>query len=304
MSHRTAKSFLFRHRSKKRGEHGIALISVLWLIAVLGVLAAAAIALAKTDYRDAQAARDRAEAAAAADGAVFLIIGRLCDVHKLSEVRIDGQKQTIALAQHQVEVSVQDELGKIDLNFAPRDLLKALLLSVGLAQDQAATVTNAIDAKRASVFSRTANEWAAGDTDISTAIFPFLTVGELKAIPGIDDDLYNGIAPALTVYSQQASPQVSTSPVEVLRALPGMNQSQINSVLAARASQPVTAASIGATESIATSGSILAGRSFTIEAAARVGAAMFIRRAVVLITGEARTPYRVLDWEIGATPAS
>jgi general secretion pathway protein K len=210
------------------------------------------------------------------------------------QIPVDGQTVQFTIGNEPVTVSVQDELGKLDINFAPRDLLESLFAAAGLTANDSDAVARAIDSKRNAAFTRVADQLTAGTG--GTPAFPFRSVEELKSIPGITDDLFDRLRLALTVYSQQPMVQTATAPPIVLQALPGIDARKIDDIIAARRDHPVTAGSLGFTEGASGQGAA-AGRSFTIRTRAQAGAAIFVRRAVVLITGDAHHPYQILEWQ-------
>jgi general secretion pathway protein K len=273
-------------------RRGIALIAVLWLIALIGALALAILAIEKTDHLTAHAAIDGLAAEGQGDAGVFLAIHKLCDLRTVGQIPIDGQAIHFTIADQPVSVSVQDEFGKIDVNFAPQEILQSLFAAAGLSADDSKTIAQKIDDRRTATFGHVADQITAGSG--VTAQFPFRTIEELKSIPGITDELFDRVRPALTVYSQQPMVQTATAPPEVLAALPGIDAQKIDDILAARRDHPVTAANIGFAEASGQQGA--AGRSFTIISRAQSGQAALARRAAVLITGDVHRPYRLLEW--------
>jgi general secretion pathway protein K len=180
-----------RAASFRAHERGIALISVLWLIALLGVLALGLMALARSDRLNAHADVDEAAAEGWADAGVFLTLHKLCDIHLARDVPIDGQVTVQDIGGQRIDIATQDEFGKIDLNFAPKEILKGLLQSAGLSSDDSSQLADAIDDRRMSALRRVSDE---RETDPSSPIpsadlFPFHSVEELKSVPGITEDV-------------------------------------------------------------------------------------------------------------------
>jgi general secretion pathway protein K len=292
----TTKRRLVRHPACKQSEKGIALIGVLWLVALIGILALGVSLLAKSDRLSAQAAADSARAEGLADAGVFLTVHQLCDRRTVNQVPIDGQEKTLTIDGQRVTAAVQDEFGKIDINFAPDNLLESLFVSAGLSGDESKAITDSIDANRNAASQQIADALEINPIDQTQPIsltFPFRTLEELKSIPGISDEIFQQVRPALTVYSQQPNVQTSTAPPAVLRALPGMDAGKIQQILSARQNNPVTAGSAALTQTAPTT---ISGRVFTILSKAQSGTAVFPRRAVVLITGDIHRPYKILEW--------
>src|SRR5690242_5049277 len=105
------------HRALSR-DGGWALISVLWVVSILAMLAAATQMLTVTSYKGEAHAADRARISAALDGAVARAILGISDARIESRWRVDGQPEGFVFAGYKIRVSVQDELGRFDLNLA------------------------------------------------------------------------------------------------------------------------------------------------------------------------------------------
>ena len=57
---------------------------------------------------------------------------------------------------------------------------------------------------------------------------------QVGLIPGVSDEMFAPIRPALTVHSQQPNVDRRTAPREALLALPNMDARQVDSILAER----------------------------------------------------------------------
>lgn len=281
-----------RSRSK-----GIALVSVLWLVILLGVLALGLLSILQDDSRTARIFADDVQAEGLADAGVFLAIHELSNVDTAKDVPVDGHVRNVRIDGHEIEVSVQDENGKIDVNFAPPETLRSLIILAGKPEPEANQVTEAIGQRK-----RMLNNPSANTSPVAGRL-PFLTVEQIQSASGISRDLFERIRPSLTVYSQQPTVQPATAPERVLRTLPGMSGDKVDEVMAGRRDHPVTAARIGMIEAMANQNSPF-GRAFTILSKAKVDEAVFIRRAVVFITGNPQKPFRIMDWSSDSAEAS
>jgi general secretion pathway protein K len=195
-----------------------------------------------------------------------------------------------------MKVSVQDELGKIDLNQAEPSILVGLLQSAGLEYDAAASLADKIVDWRTETPLKHLNgakvqEYRAVGSDFQPRNGPFQSVDELLLVMDMTPELFRRIEPALTVYSgrQVIDPQVA--PREALRALPNMTPDGVESLLAARESQqPVTDRLVG---DPATS---LQGRAFMIHAELQKPNRTILYEAVVRLTNNPAQPYWLLSW--------
>jgi general secretion pathway protein K len=190
----------------------------------------------------------------------------------------------VRISEHEVTVSVQDELGNIDLNRAPIELVASLLSKQGLADSEVDRAIAHIEDRRAAL-SGTGR----------TGIEPFRSIEDLQDIPGMTAEVYTRIERAVTLYSQSAAVSPALAPTDVLRVLPGFDEKKIEEALAGRGSgNDATTANI-------TGQTSLEGHAFTIEARARVGSTVFVRHAVVRITGSLQKPYDIMRWESGVS---
>lgn len=222
---------------KPRPTDGIALVLVLWVLTLLTVMALGMTQTQRTETAlvDNQigGARFRATADAAIAFTVlsFLTPEREEYLGRADEAsgslgpwvpngaprpwRFDGQAVTIA---------VFNEASRIDLNQADPRLLASLLRTVGVAEEDAAGLADAIADWRDEDDLRLLNGAEDGDyrdagRPLGAKDGPFATVEELRQVLGIDSTLYGRLAPELTVDSQAESPDTQfVSPV-VLAAL-------------------------------------------------------------------------------------
>jgi hypothetical protein len=137
MSLRRSKTY-----SKKRQnrELGIALVSVLWALLLLSGLAGAAAFIARTNAILTHKLGEFAQAEATADAAIVNGISRLSDEIPSRHPPIDGRAQTWEFQGVQVNVSISNEAGRIDVNTAADELILAFLYSHGVEEGRATTL--------------------------------------------------------------------------------------------------------------------------------------------------------------------
>ncbi len=111
------------------GQRGLALVVVLWVLVLLSLIAASFSRTTRTEINVARNLVDNAKAEALAEAGVYLAILALLDPDPAQRPRADGTPFEVAFGGAEITVSVQDEGGKIDLNQAPDELLRGLLLA-------------------------------------------------------------------------------------------------------------------------------------------------------------------------------
>ena len=105
------------------GERGIALITVLWVLALLSVIALGLTVQTRSELQLARNLVDGARARALAEAGVFLAVPRLLDQNPATQWHADGEVHEFAYGGGRIRVTLQDEGGKIDINAAPDELL-------------------------------------------------------------------------------------------------------------------------------------------------------------------------------------
>src|SRR5215813_11847299 len=108
------------------------LLSVLWGLALLAAIATSFLAAGSTSYRLARNAVDAMQVDVAAEAAVNRVVLALLDLNPERRWRTDGAARVIEFEGTRMQVRVQDELGRIDLNNADGTLLIGLFVSIGL----------------------------------------------------------------------------------------------------------------------------------------------------------------------------
>ncbi len=281
----------------------MALVAVLWGLALLSLIAASLAASASLSQRLTRSATEHARAEALAEAGVDRALLALLDGRIEKRWRVDATGYDFVFAGARIRVRIQDELGKIDLNAADEDLLGRLFQSVGLSPDAASSLVDRILDWRDAGELRRLNgaklaEYRASGLDYGPRNGPFQSVDELKLVLGMTPELFRRVAPALTVYSGRPLVDPNVAPREVLLALPGMDADKVEALLAARS--PANGASSDQGGAVAGSGidpnAATPGRAFTIRAELLSPADNFTREAVIRLTGNPAQPYWVLAW--------
>ena len=205
-----------------------------------------------------------------------------------------------------VLISIQDEAGKIDINAATEDLLLRLFFAVDPDdQEPEALVDRLIDLRD---IYQDRRPLGAEDTDYERANFgygakdrPFERTDELRRVLGVSANIYAQVRPLITVHSGQRGVDPDVAPASVLAILsvaaevstdpngaPQINQ-QVNP---SRATRRQTRANESSSRE----------RAFTIKTEARTaGGGVFVRQAIVELTGDRERPITVRQWEQART---
>jgi len=205
-------------------EQGLALVIVLWVVALLSIVAASLAFSMRTETTLAHDLVTQAQARALAEAGVYRGILELYNPDRLRRWRGDGSPHRVRLAGVPITVSLQDEAGKIDLNSAQRGLLDALLRASGIEDERRDALLDAIEDWRDTDSLRRLNgaedqEYEAAGRTYGAKDATFNTVEELQQVLGVTPRLFKRLRPALTVHSHSAGIDDKVAPPEVLRLL-------------------------------------------------------------------------------------
>jgi general secretion pathway protein K len=277
--------------SRSARESGIALILVLWVVTLLALVAASGLGSARTQIELARNTVENAKAEALADAGVYRAVLALLEDDPRQRWRADGTPYNVILGDRRIEVSVQNESGKVGLNAASEEGLRGLFQAIGLDDGSSAALAGAIadwrdpddlrrpDGAEAADYRKAGLPYGPGNRR-------FIEVGELRQVLGMTTALYERLAPLLTVYSRREEVDMMTAPREVLLSLLGSSTGE--EVLAARQASPNMA---GADTKVGI---------YRIRAEASTGSgALFVREAVVAVLGAPSQPFQIYDWRRG-----
>lgn len=283
----------------RRGQpRGLALVTVLWGLAILSLIAGIMLASARFSTGAARYASRAAEADAIADAAVARAVLGILDRRLDRRWRVDGTAQTVDILGVPVEIAVQDEYGRIDLNQADGSLLQRLFENAGLGLTDAQALADKVQDWRGSGFGKhlngaTADDYRAAGLQYLPRSGPFQSVEELKLVIGMTPEIYAQVEPALTVYTAKQAINTASAPPEALAALPGFDAQKAADLVAARAG--ADAAASGPVQGGKIDPAIpLAGWPFSIETRFEIAGRRVARVTVVRITADPARPYWVL----------
>ncbi len=219
---------------------GAALLLVIWLLLLMTGLVAVFALGARTEALQGSALRQQALSRYAAEAGLEIAALRLSASDPLLRWVPDGRVNAFDFEGFQVQVRVQDETGKFDLNTSDASQLAALLEVLGLAPERALGLSGAIqdwrdpDSLLALRGGAEDDDYAAADLPYGAKDQPFTTVSELQQVLGMDRDSYRLLEPYVTVYTAQPTPDTRFAQAPVLQAL-GLGPDQVAQLLGTRA---------------------------------------------------------------------
>ena len=219
---------------------GVALLLVLWLLVLMtGVVSAFALT-ARVEGLQGRWQERSVAARLAAESGIELAAIRLAATDPARRWRADGRRYDFAFEGWRVQVQVQDESGKVDLNAATPGIMSGLLVALGEDEQSAARLTAAIndwhddDDLLSAGGGAEDGQYAAEGLPYGAKDRPFELASELRLVLGVSPALYARMAPHVTVYSGMSRPDATYASAPVLRAL-GLDAARVAQVEAERA---------------------------------------------------------------------
>ena len=238
-------------------RRGVVLVTVLWIMVGLSLLALTLAATVRTEATLARASGEAEQAYFFARGALEAVLYRLAypdpDPRKQQALfPYAGGMNHYRLSSRQMRchLALMDEAGKLDLNAARPETLERLLRIVGASPPRAEALAAAV------VAWRTPGPRPGAST---SGRRPFRFVEELLQVPGMGRELLygrprrqpdgrtvfqRGLMDFLTVYTATNRVNVNYAAPEVLAALPGMGWEEARSLVAARRNQLLEASDL------------------------------------------------------------
>jgi general secretion pathway protein K len=216
-----------------KDERGVALVMVIWVLALLSLMAASFLAEARVELRRAGNLRERAQAEALAEAGIQVAVARIMAEHGATR----PQRWTEPMAGGSVAITLSDERGKIDLNEAEPTLLASLFESQGVpargAKALAAAVADFRDPDRAQAIDGAEDaDYPPGSGGAKDARFE--SVDELLQVKGMTPALYGRIAPLITIHSGLPTIDPLLAEPAVLKAVPNIDGAELDRFLALR----------------------------------------------------------------------
>lgn len=290
--------------SGPRRERGAALVLVVWVVTLLLAIAGSFAYSVRTDARAARNASLIARGEALAQAAVARTAMELFKPQGSPEVwRREDEPRTWTFDGAEVSVRFTDESAKIDINSANNELLKGLFRYAGLEDEEAVKLLDAVldwrdgDSLRRP-YGAEEPEYAQAGFKSRPANYPFQATEELQLVLGMRPEVYQRIAPMITVYSRQPGVNPQFASRAVLLAIPGVTAEQVDTYIAERAAARAEKRIVPLFTAAGGYANYAQGGAATIRADVNVdGNIRVAREAVVVMTPQyARRPLAVLAW--------
>ena len=211
-------------------RRGAVLMTVLWSISLLAVLAMAASVTFRGFAGVMSVDRNRVERDALITAGLEVAAGIILDLGKTTPLR--DLERTVALSTGAVNVRLSDEGGRIDIVKAPAEVLAAMLRSAGAPPATADSVAKAIIEQRGN-----APRTAAARRPPVLATTHEQALSNIGQIAGMRAQWLAAIAPLTTIYGSETVNPLTASR-GVIAALPGVDANRLEAFLAERRVAP------------------------------------------------------------------
>jgi general secretion pathway protein K len=282
-------------RAERSG--GFIIVAVLWILGALATLAVIYSLYVRDTALEFVDHDERLQAQALAISGVELAAYRITSFRnsRPSVGRFSFRQGTAV-----IDAAFSAENGRIDLNFAPKELIAGLFVGLGASVEDARNFADRVDAWRTPL--------RPGATDSEATLYqaagkpygprhgPFQYGDELTMVLGMPTWLIERALPYFTVYAGQRAVNVLSASPQVLAAVPGMTP-EIMQSLPTQDDNPQLGpwrAQLGYAGSFLT---IAPTRTDRVDVEVRFPSHRYMRyEAVILVLDGDVEPYRVLSW--------
>ncbi len=202
---------------------GFALLIVLWSVVLLALLTTVLTASGRSEVQLAGNLRRAAAAEAAADAGIAEAVFHASDAPARAW-QADGQPHLITIGAYAVRVQVGDENGKLNPNYAPPQLMAAVIAATGVERTRAAAIAQAFaDWHAISNLGQVEAQYRQAGMAAAPTGQPFRSLDELGLVIGMTPDSLARIRPYLSVFTNGPLELAHAAPLlrEVARTLEG-----------------------------------------------------------------------------------
>lgn len=279
---------------RPRGQRGIALIAVLWLIALLTLLAIGIVSVSLMHRRTSALYGNVVQAEAIADSALRIALLRLI-ARPEQALSPSATAESMNIFDTKVEITVEREAGRVDLNTADPELLFALFAANGWTESDAhSMVARILDWRDAddetSDGGAESREYHAAGLSYDPRNANFESVEEVRQVLG-GDRINSSLLDAFTIFTHSAGTLDSLAVPAVKRALRWADERQLDGRHWLQ--EGVAIGQTGTPALVSLDGEVM-----RLEACALMGRETDrqCRRIIVRLTANGAQPLQVFDW--------
>lgn len=268
---------------------------VLWGLGLLTMISVSLLWTATASQGLARGSLEVAEINMSVEAAINRAALALFDARTEQRWQTNGNAQAFEFNAARMKISVQDELGLIDLNQADPSVLISLMQKAGLDRQSATNLVDRILDWRDSTPFRRLNgakdpDYRAAGREYRPRNGPFQSIDELLLVMGMTPMLFSRIESAVTVYSGRQFIDPNVAPREVLAHLQN-DGPRVADTLPTGAGQHVPTGL-----SVVGNRAQLRGRAFTMRIELEKAGKPILRQVTVRLTENVQQPFWILNW--------
>ncbi|WP_319781379.1 type II secretion system protein GspK [Oceanisphaera sp. IT1-181] len=222
-------------------QRGIALLSVLWVLMLLTVIASSLALTSRSLGQQTRNITNAQQARLAAEAGIQLALFNLSMAPEQRAWLADGSPYHFLLDDTQIWVATFNDSGRIDVNGADQALLARLFRAAEVEDDLAAELVDAIlDWRDNDDLTRLNgaeyDDYIGAGREQGPANAPFTTVAELQLVLGMTAEIYRRIRHALTTHNPENDINPQFAPRLVLLSLPNVDETRVSQFIEDRRS--------------------------------------------------------------------
>lgn len=289
---------------KSSGERGFVIVAVLWILAALASLAMVFAAYLSASTRAIAVNETALRTEALISASLELTAYQLA----LADERAKPPQGAFhfSMDDASVQVAFVSEAARIDLNFAPKEMLAGLFVSLGARKDAAIEYADRVVGWRTRPVPGSANEEEAryNSAGYSPRQAPFTHVNELVLVVGLPPALVERALPFVTVFNGSPDVDPAIAAPEVIEAMPDKSTDKRSSFGDSSASLNGSRPGAQPSDAAKKDASTVKSPCYRVETTIRFRNGRRNTSEVVIAMGDKVEPYRVLSWQDDVAPRS
>ena len=268
-------------------DGGFALPMVLWACVLMELTVSGLLSSQHSLRRQAHETYLASQLGCADDAAIFTALDDMTQPEPHFVRRVDGVPQSLQVLGFNVTLLIQDEAGLVDLNASGREPIRKIFVGTGLDSSVADAFADRILDWRERGLGKRINgakrdEYNAAGYSYGPPQRPFRSVGELRLVLGMSQQLFEEVSGSFSVSSELQVVDMTVAPPSVFATLLASSDDDLSDMIARR----LVASQAGRNF---VSGSAI-GRAYSVTATIRQGELTVHRHIVARLTGHVTSP--------------
>ena len=241
---KSPKTSAVKHgQTASSAERGLALLIVLWIIASAALVVSSFNATVRSGASFVASEVQLTKTDALLNAGVEIAATRLIDEEETRRWLPDDKPHSVTFSEAELTVVISDPNGLIDLNKADKDLLLGFFKKFTASDSDAGRLRDLIlrargeapneEQKKKGVH-RNLRDIVKKPKENSSQLMAFVDIAQLRSLEGMTFELYNQVAPFITIYSRDGRINPRSAPNKVLSSIPKLTRTDIARLQAVR----------------------------------------------------------------------